>query len=226
MKKKITDEQFLEKLSEACLDIEKTPKIEQSDKFKIKFLNEISKNKVKTSLRRKLVFSCVTSALALILILTSFFLILPKEYKRYSDKDNDVIIQEVSATEFKDYVKEEQKYLVDINTDNIMNCSLYEINSQILAIKISYIDESYLFVTFNKDFIYSDKDNFNLNDTTITENEKYKMYETSFFTQIGRKTIIDYYLWIETPTYDYYINIKNSNEIKKNMFVEKILEKI
>ena len=202
MKKKITDEQFLEKLSEACLDIEKTPKIEQSDKFKIKFLNEISKINNKKPVRIKMVFACISSALALLFILTSLFLFLPKENKRYSDKDENIFVNEVTIDEYKNAVDENQMYLVDINSENIAKCYTYEYENEILAIKITYIDESYMFVTFNKNFIYSDKGIFNLNDTIITENEKYKMYETSFFTQIGRKTIIDYYLWIETSTYD------------------------
>lgn len=224
MKKKITENEILDKLGKACLEMENAPKFED-DSFKNKYISEISKNNARF-FNRKLIFSLINSALALILIITSLVLFIPRDTKRYTDNDDEITKLTVTIDEFIESVPENFSYLIEINTDQINRLYVYKMQNNTMACLINYDDESYMFVTFTKNFLYSEQNLFNGENTNNTNTDKYNMYETFNEVKVGRKTYIDYYLWIETNTYDYYINIKKSTTDKQNLFKEKIFENI
>lgn len=224
MKKKITNDEILDKLGKACLEMENTPSFDD-DSFKNKYINEISKSN-KRVFNKKFVFAFVNSALALILIITSLILFIPRDTRRYTDNDDEITKTTVNTDEFVEFVPENATYLIEINSDEINRMYLYTIKDDVMACLINYNDESYMFVSFTKNFLYSKRDLFNSENANKTNAENYDMYETSYEIKVGRKTNIDYYLWIETSTFDYYVNIKKSTTEKQNLFKEKIFENI
>lgn len=225
MRKNMTDEELLEKLGQACIEVENTPMIESND-LKNRYLNEIAKNKKVNPPKHKLFFTLISSALTMIILITCLFIFLPNESMRYSDIDENVDAISITNEDFIDSVPEKYKFLIEINSENINCLTLYKSQAKTLACKIDYSDESYLFVTFSKNFIFSYNEKFNNETTKLTKYNGYDVYETNIEVNSGRKTKIDYYLWIHTQNNDYYLNIKNSTTEKQDSFKEKIFENI
>ena len=224
MKKKISDEEFLDKLCKASIEMEAN-KLEniEDDKFKKEFVNEVSKIKNNTVLNKKFWFVVATSML--IIFIFSFVLVISNNSSRYSYNNENAIKTTISIEELNSTMPQKLSYISEIDTENIETITLYQSNNnENLATKIIYLNKSYLLIILSNNFIYTDNEKFNNENTQIEIYETYSIYQTIYATQNGRKTIKDYYIYIKSNEYQYYLYQKNSNQDEVNSVIEKIIQ--
>ena len=212
MNKKLSDEALLEKICNACTDIENTPEIDDEEFFK-QYINETKSIMSQKAKSHKILFSTIIPSFLSLIIIISCFIFIPKnDNRRYSDFNDNVVVSVVEETNLQSVLPNDLQYVSTLFDAEIDVIKLYSESKLNVAIHLRYKNLNQLFISLVRNFDYSDHESYVNSNSVVEHEDEYTVYTNIITTKEGRNILTNYYILIDTEKYDFYLYFYSSND--------------